>query len=385
MDLTQDDPSRRFLDQLIHGLNTSALVSITDVSGRIVFANETFCKVSGYNESELIGADHRLINSGYHSKGFFKEMWDCLLAGQIWKGEFKNKAKDGSYYWVESTLIPIFGSNGKIDQFISIRYDKTKQKHLEQELALEHAKAQHSLRLAALGEMAGGIAHEINNPLAIIRGRSDHLTILSRKGTLTHEKLIETTNKINSTVDRISKVVTGLRAFSRDTEHDPYSEAFVAQIVQDTLLLCQGRLEKYQIRLTVSEIDPNLKIECRSTQISQVLLNLINNARDAIMGLGEKWININVTDLDNQIEIRVTDSGLGIPETVQTKIFEPFFTTKEVGQGTGMGLSISAGIIKDHQGILSLNKISDHTEFVICLPKQRRRSASGEDSAVRAA
>lgn len=383
--MTQDDPSRRFLDQLIHGLNTSALVSITDLSGRIVFANETFCKVSGYSESELIGADHRLVSSGYHSKGFFKEMWDCLLAGQIWKGEFKNKAKDGSYYWIESTIVPIFNSKGNIDQFISIRYDKTKQKQLEQELALEHAKSQHSMRLAALGEMAGGIAHEINNPLAIIRGRSDHLAILSRKGTLTHEKLIETTDKINTTVDRISKVVTGLRAFSRDTEHDPYSEASVAQIVQDTLLLCQGRLEKYQVKLTVFEIDPSIKIECHSTQISQVLLNLINNARDAVMDLGEKWIKIEVLDLDKQIEIRVTDSGLGIPDSVQAKIFEPFFTTKEAGHGSGMGLSISVGIIKDHQGILSLNTISDHTEFVICLPKRRRRTANGESSEGRAA
>jgi C4-dicarboxylate-specific signal transduction histidine kinase len=225
-----------------------------------------------------------------------------------------------------------------------------------------------SAKMSALGEMAGGVAHEINNPLAIITLNADLLMYSINQENSTPKKLLDGLNTILQTVDRISKIVRGLRTFSRDGSHDPMQNFLLKDLLSDTISLCQEKLKQHDINLKINTPDKELQLNGRAVQISQVLLNLINNARDAVINLPEKWIQIDCRKLDNSIEIVVTDSGNGIPKEVYEKIFQPFFTTKEIGKGTGLGLSVSSGIITAHKGELFYDEKNAHTSFVIRLP-----------------
>lgn len=266
-------------------------------------------------------------------------------------------------------------------------------KNAQTEVEKQKAKAQFSSRLAKLGEMAGGIAHEINNPLAVIisgveSARSDLQEAksgLKGKGHVQElvqlERVENMLQRMNRVAERIGKIVKGLRVFSRQGDRDPFKKVQIQDILQDTLDLCSEKFSKSGVELKIGwgnlEDQKTLELECRQVQISQVLLNLLTNAFDAVQEYPEpKWIKVEVSTLTgpqkNQwIEIRVTDSGNGINPTVAERIFDPFYTTKEVGKGTGLGLSIALGIIEDHGGMLSLDDSNPHTSFVIRLPQSR--------------
>ncbi len=219
-----------------------------------------------------------------------------------------------------------------------------------------------SRKMATLGEMASSIAHEINNPLAVING---NLHLLKRNLNEEHGK--KYVQKIEETVFRIDKIIKGMKLFSRDATFDPMSQCALKDIIDDTLFICSERLRIANIKLTV-DLKFHGNIECRATQISQVIINLINNSYDALQSLDEKWITIDTEQSDQFVIIKITDSGKGIPASFQQKILEPFFTTKEVGKGTGLGLSISKGIIDSHNGFFSINSLHPNTQFIISLP-----------------
>jgi len=236
------------------------------------------------------------------------------------------------------------------------------------ELDEQRAKSGYAAKMSALGEMAGGVAHEINNPLAIISAMSEQLR---RKlndnaldNTLAHDKLL----KIETTAKRIAKIVKGLKNFSRNGELDEMVEVAPSKIVEDSLDLCIERFKNHGIEVR-SEIGDDSPVICRPVQISQVLLNLLNNAYDAIEPIPEKWIAISVGAHNGVMKMSVTDCGSGIPKHVADKIMQPFFTTKEVGKGTGLGLSISKGIIEQHGGRFYYNSECANTQFVIELPQ----------------
>jgi len=222
--------------------------------------------------------------------------------------------------------------------------------------------------MSSLGEMAGGIAHEINNPLAIIGLSANQISEALAKTPADLSFAKESAEKIVQTVRRIGKIVKGLRSFSRSGEKDPFSPSHLKQIIDDTLELCRERFNSGGIQLTV-DCPSDLMIPCRAVQISQVFLNLLNNSFDAIADLPSPWIRIQVTESNGYVDIRITDSGAGIPPKIAEKLMAPFFTTKEVGSGTGLGLSISKGIVEDHRGTLEYVSESKHTEFLIRLPK----------------
>src|SRR4026209_1095165 len=159
MPLSED---RRLAD-FKRALDHAAIVASTDVHGCITYANDKFCEISGYSRDELVGQDHRIINSGYHSKEFMKHLWHTIANGRVWHGEIRNRAKDGHFYWVDTTIVPFLDDRGKPYQYIAIRSDITERKHSE---ALLRERA----ALARLGEMAAVVAHEVKNPLAGIRG-----------------------------------------------------------------------------------------------------------------------------------------------------------------------------------------------------------------------
>lgn len=251
--------------------------------------------------------------------------------------------------------------------------DVTYRRNLEMTLDKQKMQIVASAKLAALGEMAGGIAHEINNPLSIIQGRSQILSELARRDLLDKNAVVKAAQVINDTCARVAKIVRGLRTFAQDGERDPFETVQISTIVQDALGLCKERLQYSDVEISAS-CDPELTVTCRPVHIAQVLINLINNAFDAIKESSEKkWIHIEVVDLNDKYSVMVTDSGHGIPEDIQEKIMRPFFTTKEVGKGTGLGLSISRGIVESHYGEITIDSTCSNTRFVATLPKHPQR------------
>lgn len=232
-----------------------------------------------------------------------------------------------------------------------------------------------SAKMSALGEMAGGIAHEINNPLAVIKSISSQMTEILSENESEKDLLKEMSETVEKTADRIAKIVHGLRVFSRDATADNFQLVSVKKLFEETASLCRERFKNHNIELIVDEPQTPLTFEGQDIQVSQVLLNLLNNAHDAISNRKEKWVRLSAVDKGETVEIQVTDCGDGIPLEIQKKIFQPFFTTKEVGKGTGLGLSISHGIIKSHHGELSIDNSCANTRFVLQLPKTRFESS----------
>ncbi|MGZ5278867.1 MAG: sensor histidine kinase, partial [Pseudobdellovibrionaceae bacterium] len=242
------------------------------------------------------------------------------------------------------------------------------------ELAEQRLIAMHSAKMAALGEMAAGIAHEINTPLAIIALNAERIAQATKERPIEGHKLVLMSGIVGVTVERISKIVTGLRIFARDGTVDPFRPENLYDILQNTLDLCYEKYSASGVKIEL-EIQSGLPlIECQSVQLSQVFVNFLSNAYDAITNMPEKWIRIRVTETSEAFVIYFTDSGLGLKSDQQSKLFQPFFTTKKVGEGVGMGLSVSKGIVELHHGSISLNTKNENTQFILTLPKKHKNS-----------
>jgi signal transduction histidine kinase len=239
---------------------------------------------------------------------------------------------------------------------------------VKKELDQQKMKQIEAAKMATLGQMAAGIAHEINNPLAIISGKSSQLKRHVTGSSFDLKYIIEAVETIDLTTKRVSKIIKGLKSFSRNSENDPFEPTAVKTIVDDTLALCGEKLKNRQIFLEVN-LEPNLVVNARPSQISQILLNLINNSFDAIEKTEFSWIKIEGLKIEGKIILSVTDSGFGIEKSIKDSIMNPFFTTKEVGKGTGLGLSISYGLIAEHGGQLKLDEECKNTKFLIILPE----------------
>lgn len=260
------------------------------------------------------------------------------------------------------------------DEVVAITIDIHEQKKTQQELEQQRQLFINKSKMAALGEMSSGLAHEINNPLTIIGGRILQLKQLLKAETLNLEKISQTVSNIEKTTERIAKVIRGLRTFARDASGDPFEKSDLNQIIKETADLCESRFKNFGVELKISVPDHPLSIECQATQVSQVILNALNNAFDAIQYLErEKWIEVKAEIIDSKAFIRVTDCGDGIPQEIRDKILNPFFTTKPVGKGTGLGLSLSLGLVELHGGSLSFNHEHPHTQLVIELPVEQKK------------
>ena len=279
--------------------------------------------------------------------------------------EWMFRTRNGRDFPAEVILRSFQFDGQRVLQF-TIR-DISDRKLAEQAINLQREKLVAASKLSSLGEMAGGVAHEVNNPLAIIIGQACRIRRRLERGVLDPIKLNQDLENIEATAHRIAKIIKGLCSFSRNSENDPMEVKHLIQIVDETLELCQEKIRNHSIQLTLS-VDPDIQLQCRPGQIAQIIMNLLSNAYDATIGLSEKWIRLEAFSHANWVSIIVTDSGKGIEPSIRDKIMQPFFTTKEVGRGTGLGLSICCGISEDHGGSLYYDTRAEHTCFVVNLP-----------------
>ena len=241
-------------------------------------------------------------------------------------------------------------------------------KRNRERLLFEQTAALRAEQFASLGEMAAGIAHELGTPLGALQGRLEMLDQTLEAGRSDPEEVRRTIRIIAGLGDRMTRIVRAVRSLARDAWADPFVDVPVERIVRDALAIAEERLDKLGVEVRVEPFDAELCISCREAQISQVLLNLIANAADAVAVLPERWIRIEVSRGSDDVAIAVTDSGSGIPEPIRAELMLPFFTTKPAGHGTGLGLSVSRAFVESHAGTLAIDATSPHTRFVVRLP-----------------
>lgn len=236
------------------------------------------------------------------------------------------------------------------------------------ELDKQRATMINSSRLASLGEFSAGMSHEINNPLAVITGKSTLLRTYVAKGLIPPE-YDGHFSKIVEMCDRITKIIKNLRAYARDGSNDPFDFFELPRFLSDIGELTRIKLDKKAISFRVQNEAKVTKMYGKEIPLSQVIINLINNSSDAVENLDDKWVELKISEDADNVIFTVTDSGNGIPEDIRSKMMTPFFTTKTIGKGTGLGLSISHSIVEEHKGTLKYNEKSEHTQFIVSLPK----------------
>ena len=331
------DRSAKDLADTNFALDQAAIIAITDVRGRIKYVNERFCEISKYAREELLGQDHRIINSGYHPKEFIRELWTTIARGRIWRGEIRNRAKDGSFYWVDTTIIPFLDEQGKPYQYMAIRYDITERKRTEVILREQAA-------LARLGEMAAVVAHEVKNPLAGIRGALQ--VIGGRLPETSRDRAIM--GDIVARLDSLNNIVQDLLVFARPRE-PRLAPVSVAELLEGTVALLRKDPAFAAVNVAIQGDRP--VVQADAEQLQTVFLNLLLNAAQASGAASD--VRVTIACDDGRCRIAVADRGPGIPPDLREKVFEPFFTTKH--RGTGLGLPTARRVVERHSGTLEID------------------------------
>lgn len=295
-----------------------------------------------------------------------------LNLGAEFDVEFRVVDEVGELRWIWLRGFPTDTSaNGTSERIVLIADDVTEKKLAEESLRSQEAQLASRAKLIAVGELASGVAHEINNPLTVIVGKSSELRRQAEKGQVDPRIVIETTEKIRATSVRISEIVLSLKALARKDRSAVTQHISVRQIFRELMDLTSEKFKACGVALQVPNFPEDFGAEMNSTMISQLLLNLLNNALDAVEKEKQKWVRVDFAEDEESIYLYVTDSGPGIPIRIRSRIFDPFFTTKDPGKGTGLGLSLSAGIAAHHNGSLRYDHLNAHTRFVLQLPKKQ--------------
>lgn len=275
--------------------------------------------------------------------------------------------------WVMATFTLLMN---QVLKLVDMSYKRENYKRIELHQALTELEAAqqsliHSSRLSAIGEMAGGIAHEINNPLTIISGSVFKIKQDAENDVLTDENLKKHLKRITDTISRITHIVNSLKIVSRESDDLEAKIITLREILNDTLSICTEKFRNNGVNLhfDINDESFSAKVNVDHVQISQVFLNLLNNSYDAIEGRKEKWIRIETKEEGKYQIVKIIDSGTGINNDYNQKVFEPFFTTKEVGKGTGLGLSISKSILEKNRGVLLLDSHAKNTTLIVKIPK----------------
>jgi two-component system NtrC family sensor kinase len=356
------------LVKLSHAVEQSPVsIVITDAKGDIGFVNPKFTQMTGYSSGEVLGKNPRILKSGETSPEEYRKLWESITSGMVWNGIFHNRKKNGDLFWESASISAIHGEDGTITHFVAIKEDITERKRLEEQL-------RQSQKMEAVGQLAGGIAHDFNNLLTTILGYSEMAIDTLPAGDPLRDRL----EIVKDAGERAASLTKQLLAFSRKQilEMKVINLTSVIQNLAKMLRRVIG--EDVSLVLKAGEAIRNIKAD--PTQVEQVLMNLAINARDAMPGGGRLIIEIENVDLDSEyaksheevipgphVMLAVTDTGMGMRHEVREKIFEPFFTTKSMG--TGLGLSTVYGIVKQHNGSISVySEVGKGTAFRIYFP-----------------
>jgi two-component system CheB/CheR fusion protein len=331
--MTVSDRSR--LEELEYALDQAAIVAATDQAGRITYVNDKFCEISKYSRHELLGQDHRIINSGYHGKEFIRELWRTIAQGRVWRGEIRNRAKDGSYYWVDTTIVPFVDERGKPRQYLAIRSDITQRKEAESKLAEQGA-------LAQLGQLAAVVAHEVRNPLAGVRGT---LQVLRSRATAdagdraVMDAMIARIDVLNAKVDDILRFAKPRSPVLESIDLRPVLFDAVASARASAGSSCPEVILPSE----------SLTLRADREMLRDALLNLVLNACQA-----GSVAPIEVTVSQDRVSCRIdiADRGVGFGEVDPERLFEAFHTTKK--SGTGLGLAIVRRLVTLQGGTIGL-------------------------------
>lgn len=405
-DITERRRNEDALRQLSAAVEQSPVsVVITDLDGNISYVNRKFTESTGYSAAEVLGKNPRILNSGYSPPEMYRTMWAAIREGREWRGEFRNRRKNGQLYWEAATISPITDADGSISHFLAVKEDITERLALEGEL-------RQAQKLEAIGQLAAGIAHEINTPIQFI---SDNLTFLddawagifrlleSSRAAMPEQSpedaarraraearcdlnflREEVPHAIGQSLEgarRVAAIVRAMKEFSHPDLEEKVHFDLNQGIASTITIACS---EWKHVAEMVTDFDPGLPpVLCYPGDINQVVLNLIVNAGYAIRDRPERadkgTIVVRTCRRGEFAEITVSDTGVGIPAEIQGRIFEPFFTTREVGSGTGQGLALAhTVIVRKHGGkIWFETEAGRGTRFFIHLPMGR----SQEDEA----
>jgi two-component system CheB/CheR fusion protein len=335
MDRRAREQSLQRLEEIRYALDQAAIVAATDQRGIITYVNDKFCEISKYSREELLGQDHRIINSGYHSKEFIRDLWRTIASGHVWRGEIRNRAKDGAYYWVDTTIVPLLNEAGKPRQYLAIRSDVTQRKEAEKKLAEQAA-------LAQLGQLAAVVAHEVRNPLAGVRGTLQVLR--SRAASDDGDRAIM--DAMIARIDVLNSKVEDIMRFAR-----PRSPVFETVDLRPVLLDAIASAQAAAGRSCPEIMAPQSTAHAQADRemLRDVLLNLLLNACQS--GTTAP-VETSLHRQGDELFIEIADRGAGFGGENPERLFEAFHTTKK--SGTGLGLAIVRRLVSLQGGTVSL-------------------------------
>ena len=309
------------LEEMRQALDQAAIVAATDQRGLITYVNDKFCEISKYSRDELLGQDHRIINSGYHPQEFIRGLWRTIAHGEVWRGEIRNRAKDGTYYWVDTTIVPFLNEQGKPRQYLAIRSDITQRKQAEAKLVEQSA-------LAQLGQLAAVVAHEVRNPLAGVRGTLQVLR--SRPATTDGDRGIM--DAMIARLDVLNNKVEDILRFARP--RSPVLEVVdVKTVLADAASSARAAAGPSSPEIRLPAAAPNVSGD--REMVRDVFLNLLLNA---CQSGSTSPVEVRTTEDARMVTVDIADRGAGFGEHDPERLFEAFHTTKK--SGTGLGLAI---------------------------------------------
>ena len=387
-DITERKKSEEWSMRLATAVEQSfETIVITDIYGTILYANPAFEISTGYTRAEALGKNPRMLKGGKHDAEFYTQMWDTLQRGKVWKGHFTNRRKDGILYEEEATITPVRDEAGKIVNFVAVKRDVTRELQLE-------AQFREAQKMDAIGTLAGGIAHDFNNILTAMFG----YCYLLRHDVDGNFEAMDKVEEILSSAMRAKDLVQQILTFSRKSEQKRQIIQLNAVINEVTKFLRASLPANIKINLDLAADSPTVLAD--PTQIYQVTMNLATNALHAMEGKnGELSIRLQPFEPDENLiasrpefqqgrytRLTVADTGHGMDGKTLERIFEPFFTTKPAGQGTGLGLSVVHGVVKAHDGIITVNSApGEGTTFRLYFPERTQMEMPIEEPLAKAA